>query len=702
MQVETRPLVLTRKQARSVKMPKTRKERKRRVKDNYLTGKSRKSYTHAPSLNSSLEEAGDNAEHPEPGPGPGPSGAGVCSKCRPVLSRYTPMFTGLIHQGSELKKRKHLNPHPKRPLTVHYRDLKRQNDWIRENMFDPMGNYLYCCSCIRASLGVSRQRICRQRAVKRRQSEEPLREISKTEVEEQRVSEYVVMPASLDISFKEWWSSLEPSHMVAVRYPHERHGNAGRKSNSSKGTVMEDFLTFVDANSQPNGRSADSSGPTFYFLPKFSTLQAPLPDSPQFQERMSRSLIGEFNRAQRECGKVGCSNGSCHNWLKKHRPKHSVCPHKADYCDTCSRKKAEIKGKQTTLNRLQQAAASLPEELQRLVDEIAAIQQSLANHRKESEESHQYYVDMTKKCNEKWKRVVELEEKADLTANESEELAVLHHSFNLVIAADYQMSKLAPYWGLSPQPGSTYFLQKLSHDIFGVVNHATEKATVYLFDERVGPKNTDHTVSYLSHFISELPQWVRRVHLFLDNTCATNKNWYMMAWALEMLQHGRLDFLRVSFLIAGHTKFSPDLVFSKIAKSYNRSDVFNTEELKSIIALYADTVLDQGEIVCDWRTKLTKYSKLPGIRSLHDFVFAKNSLTGNIVCKTRPLCYKGSFDNATIHVLAGRDVHEVAIPDASESYSCKSKLRQLSDTKLGHLRQMSRSFIPNDRHFPFL
>ena len=71
----------------------------------------------------------------------------------------------------------------------------------------------------------------------------------------------------------------------------------------------------------------------------------------------------------------------------------------------------------------------------------------------------------------------------NLTVNERDELAVLRNSFNLVIAIDYQMSKLVPYWGQYPQTGSTYYLQKMSHDIFGIVNHATEKTTVYLFDE---------------------------------------------------------------------------------------------------------------------------------------------------------------------------------------------------------------------------
>ena len=175
----------------------------------------------------------------------------------------------------------------------------------------------------------------------------------------------------------------------------------------------------------------------------------------------------------------------------------------------------------------------------------------------------------------------------------------------------------------------------------------------------------------------------------------------MIAWALEMVQHGKLDFLRVSFLIAGHTKFSPDLSFAKIAKDYNQSDVFNTEELKDVIALHADVVVDQGEIVCDWRTNLAKYSKLPGIRTLHDFVIAKNSVTGSIVCKTRRLCCKGNFDNATMHVLAGHHIENV-IPNAADNYFSKNKLRQLSDMKLTHLCQMSTSFIPANHHFSFL
>ena len=76
----------------------------------------------------------------------------------------------------------------------------------------------------------------------------------------------------------------------------------GKTSHSAKMSVMQDFLQFVDINSQPNGRSADSTGPTHYF-PKFSTIHAPKPGVPNYQERLTCSVVGEFNRAQRESGK---------------------------------------------------------------------------------------------------------------------------------------------------------------------------------------------------------------------------------------------------------------------------------------------------------------------------------------------------------------------------------------------------------------
>ena len=89
------------------------------------------------------------------------------------------------------------------------------------------------------------------------------------------------------------------------------------------------------------------------------------------------------------------------------------------------------------------------------------------------------------------------------------------------------MCKLVPYWGMSAQPGSTYYLQKLNHDILGIMDHSCNSSTVYLFDEWVGQRiQITWYPSYLTDFISKLPDWIHRIHFFPDNTSSTNKNFY--------------------------------------------------------------------------------------------------------------------------------------------------------------------------------
>lgn len=225
-------------------MPKTSKERRRASKVAYLAGTARKPHHHSHALQRSLEESSTD---------PGPSGvSSVCPQCAPILSRYSCTFREMVHQGSELKWKKSINPDPKRADTTHYRDLVKQNEWLRSNVFDSLGNYLYYAGCMRAALGVSKDRLAGQHNIKRQQLQQPTVTMPKSEVEEKRLGDYVLMPTSLEMSFKRWWSQ-DPSTLVEIRYPHERHGNAERESNAAKSSLWEEFLEFVDRNSQPNG-----------------------------------------------------------------------------------------------------------------------------------------------------------------------------------------------------------------------------------------------------------------------------------------------------------------------------------------------------------------------------------------------------------------------------------------------------------------
>ena len=148
------------------------------------------------------------------------------------------------------------------------------------------------------------------------------------------------------------------------------------------------------------------------------------------------------------------------------------------------------------------------------------------------------------------------------------------------------MSKLLPYLGHSPQPSSTYYLQTVSYDIYGIVDHRDGSGHLYLIYETAGSKNTDHTMSYHVQYLKssgKVPSWVLRVHVFMDNAGSTNKDQYKLAAAHEIIQQGIMDYLCISFMIAGHTKFSPDQLFSITARDFYSSDAFNESELITVM-----------------------------------------------------------------------------------------------------------------------
>ena len=62
-------------------------------------------------------------------------------------------------------------------------------------------------------------------------------------------------------------------------------------------------------------------------------------------------------------------------------------------------------------------------------------------------------------------------------------------------------------------------------------------------------------------------------------------------------------------MIAGHTKFAPDRLFSFIGSAYKAADIFTVDELQSLCAQSAQTVvIEKGENTLAWRETIsTKY-----------------------------------------------------------------------------------------------
>ena len=277
--------------------------------------------------------------------------------------------------------------------------------------------------------------------------------------------------------------------------------------------------------------------------------------------------------------------------------------------------------------------------------------------------------------------------------SEKEELQKLKHCFTLAVTADYQQSKLIPSWGRSEQPGSTYYLQKVSHDILGIVDHSENKSTVYVFDERIGPKNTDHTVSFLTNFWHSVTQrhpWIHRLAIFLDNATSTNKNKYLFSWAMEMVSTGELEHIHISFMIAGHTKFAPDRLFSTIGCAYKTEDVFTISDLKSICDKCATCTVETGENVLTWRNTLgEKYSDLPGVRKYHDFLIVK-AHDRRVVMKVRENCFGGNWKDSPHHV---RDSSKPGVPTTTYK---ETQTKSLTAEKMANMVVMYNRFIPCD------
>ena len=210
--------------------------------------------------------------------------------------------------------------------------------------------------------GIESQRLAHQRSVKHRLGLIPLVPMTKYDVIANKLEGRVVLPES-QANFKKWWPTLADTDVLNVSYPHESHGLARKPSNSAKVTVHEQFLEFVDNNSQPNGRQVSSSGALFYLLSKFTRIGEPKKSEKNYDEKVKLYLLCEFNRVQKESGRETCFERSVFRWIKEDRPKHAICPPCIDCCDRCKELKEEINRQTTILLKLRHAGNSSDVEL---------------------------------------------------------------------------------------------------------------------------------------------------------------------------------------------------------------------------------------------------------------------------------------------------------------------------------------------------
>jgi len=559
--------------------------------------------------------------------------------CQETLGQFSEMFKSMTYTAKNSIK--NLLTKTENTEKKDHQDRSKQNQWLIDNVFDSYGNYLYCFSCIKKILGIGGTRLHRLREIKRQQANAPIIKMRKDQVSMTQIRD-IILPTN-EVDILSWWTSLDEQSTVELRVPPKLHTG---KSNYHKEEILSCFLEFIDNNSQPNGRRVGSHGALHFLNSKFDRINEPLSSEEDKSEQWKRrSLVYEFNRSLDNKRKI--SNGTAKKWLKKYRPKHAISPRKTDYCEMCVECQEQKKRCETISMRLKQTGNSNEDDIR----ENEALAESygllLEEHKLDAGNELQHYREQTKKSYDQHTHIAELQKKQSKSTQKNAELQVLKEEIIFTFSLDYQQAMLIPHWGFSAQPSETYYLRKLSNNIFGIINHTLNKNAIYIIEEQIcNTKNGDTTISLFDDYIQELPSWVRHVCLFMDNG-ATNKNQFLIQWGMELVERRDYDTVRMCFFVPGHAKNDVDRLFSKIAHAFKNNDVFTINNLISLIKTAIEPtgkcIQTSSNRIINWKNLLAKkYLALKDIKKYRDFLIKRNT-HGKVVVYCKTCCYQGEY-----------------------------------------------------------
>ena len=96
----------------------------------------------------------------------------------------------------------------------------------------------------------------------------------------------------------------------------------------------------------------------------------------------------------------------------------------------------------------------------------------------------------------------------------------------LHLSIDAMQNKSYPTFTGYKEPALYYFTKKITFHLLGVVNEGMNTGEVYLYDQRIGPTNSNHTISALQQAMKTQIGNRKVLWINMDN-CAVNKNRYV-------------------------------------------------------------------------------------------------------------------------------------------------------------------------------
>ena len=148
----------------------------------------------------------------------------------------------------------------------------------------------------------------------------------------------------------------------------------------------------------------------------------------------------------------------------------------------------------------------------------------------------------------------------------------------------------------------------------------------------------------LHHFLATHNFGEANLHLHADNCSGQNKNRYVMQYLAWLVLSGLNRSITLSFLIVGHTKFSPDWCFGLFKQAYRRTRIGCLDDIVRVVESsaavnHAQLVGTQdGKVIVptyDWASFFDepfRQRALKCIKSMHLLTFT-HSKPGYVIVK---------------------------------------------------------------------